>query len=85
MYYLIYYIMAEGSGVVRDSNWRLRQILPGRLRDQKVSALLGILILDLDKFCPGGCVSSGFARSGVAYSLNKKEKPLILMVAWDKR
>ena len=55
------------------------------VHEQKVPALLGILILELKKFCPGGCVSSGVARSGLAYSLNKREaSDSNWSVGWDK-
>ena len=40
---------------------------------------------ELEKFCPGGCFSSGVARSGLAYSLNKREaSDSNWSVGWNK-
>ena len=57
-------------------------------RHQKCISLAkgpGVLILDLEKFCPVGCVSFGVARSGLTYSPNKREaSDSNWSIGWDK-
>ena len=45
-------------------------------------ALLGILVFDLEKCCPGGCVSSVGALARDWLILSTKEQPRILIAAW---